>query len=85
MWLGIANSYWSRGLADADIAFRLFGLKVRLQENVAMGALFTIASSEGYALRRIFEAIGPDHPPGSGGRTGGRVQARHGACAIAPP
>jgi hypothetical protein len=40
------------------IVFPLFGLKVSLGENFAIGGLFTVASiARSYALRRIFEAI----------------------------
>ena len=40
------------------IVFPLFGLVVGLSENLAIGALFTIASIlRSYALRRLFEAI----------------------------
>ena len=40
------------------IVFPLFGLRVSLDENVAIGALFTIASiARSYILRRVFEAI----------------------------
>jgi hypothetical protein len=40
------------------IVFPLLGLQVSLGENLAIGALFTIASiARSYALRRVFEAI----------------------------
>ncbi len=40
------------------LAFPLFGLKASLEQNLALGALFTIAAvCRSYALRRIFEAL----------------------------
>ena len=40
------------------IVFPLFDLEVTLGENLAIGALFTIASlCRAYVLRRLFEAI----------------------------
>ena len=40
------------------IIFPLFGLQVSLGDNLAIGALFTLASiARSYTLRRIFEAI----------------------------
>jgi hypothetical protein len=40
------------------IVFPMFGLEVSLSENLAIGALFTIASiARSYALRRASEAI----------------------------
>jgi hypothetical protein len=40
------------------IVFPMFGLEVSLSENLAIGALFTIASiARSYVLRRVFEAI----------------------------
>ena len=40
------------------LAFPLFGLDASLEENLAMGALFTVASvCRSYLLRRIFEAL----------------------------
>ncbi len=45
-------------LATQLVAFPLFDLKVRLEENLAIGALFTAASIiRSYALRRVFGAI----------------------------
>ena len=40
------------------IVFPLFDLEVTLSENLAIGALFTLASiCRSFALRRLFEAI----------------------------
>ena len=40
------------------IVFPLFGLRVSLGNNLAIGGLFTVASvARSYALRRVFEAI----------------------------
>ena len=40
------------------LAFPLFGLDASLEENLALGVLFTIASvCRSYVLRRIFEAL----------------------------
>ena len=40
------------------LAFPLFGLDASLEENLALGALFTVASiCRSYLLRRIFEAL----------------------------
>ena len=40
------------------LAFPLFGLDASLEENLALGGLFTIASvCRSYLLRRIFEAL----------------------------
>ncbi|MDG4575420.1 MAG: hypothetical protein P9C36_03760 [Defluviicoccus sp.] len=40
------------------LAFPLFGLEASLEENLALGALFTIASvCRSYVLRRVFEAL----------------------------
>ena len=41
-----------------QIVFPLFGLQVSLDENLAIGGLFTLASiARSYVLRRVFEAI----------------------------
>ena len=40
------------------VAFPLFGFDASLEENLALGGLFTIASlCRSYLLRRIFEAL----------------------------
>jgi len=40
------------------LAFPLFGLDASLEENLALGVLFTVASlCRSYVLRRIFEAL----------------------------
>ena len=40
------------------LAFPLFGLDASLEENLALGALFTVASvCRSYVLRRLFETI----------------------------
>ena len=40
------------------IVFPLFGLRVSLGENLAIGGLFTLASiARSYVLRRVFETI----------------------------
>ncbi|MDG4601427.1 MAG: hypothetical protein P9C55_01565 [Defluviicoccus sp.] len=40
------------------LVFPLFGLDASLEENLALGGLFTVASvCRSYVLRRIFEAL----------------------------
>jgi hypothetical protein len=56
----VANVLVGYGVAVLTqiIVFPLFGLRVSLGENLAIGALFTLASiARSYALRRVFEAI----------------------------
>ena len=45
-------------LATQVVVFPLFGMKVTLAENLAIGALFTIVSlARSYCLRRAFEML----------------------------
>ena len=47
------------------LVFPLFALEVSLGENLAIGGLFTLASiARSYTLRRAFEAIRKQVPPG---------------------
>ncbi|SUS08429.1 conserved hypothetical protein [uncultured Defluviicoccus sp.] len=49
---------YSVAVAMQMLAFPLFGLDASLEENLALGALFTIASvCRSYLLRRIFESL----------------------------
>ena len=49
---------YSIAVAMQMLVFPLFGLDASLEENLALGALFTIASvCRSYLLRRIFEAL----------------------------
>ena len=49
---------YSVAVAMQMLVFPLFGLEASLEENLALGALFTIASvCRSYLLRRIFEAL----------------------------
>ena len=55
--VNIAVGY-SVAVAMQILAFPLFGLDASLEENLALGGLFTIASvCRSYVLRRIFEAL----------------------------
>ena len=55
--VNIAVGY-SVAVAMQILAFPLFGLEASLEENLALGALFTIASvCRSFVLRRIFEAL----------------------------
>ena len=55
--VNIAVGY-SVAVAMQMLAFPLFGLDASLEENLALGALFTVASvCRSYLLRRIFEAL----------------------------
>ena len=55
--VNIAVGYFV-AVAMQILAFPLFGLDASLEENLALGALFTIASvCRSYLLRRIFEAL----------------------------
>jgi hypothetical protein len=57
----IANVVLGYALAVATqiVAFPWFGLHPSLGENLALGGIFTaISLIRGYALRRMFEAIG---------------------------
>ena len=56
----IANVAVGYGVAVATqiAVFPMFGLHASLSENLAIGAIFTLASiARSYALRRVFEAI----------------------------
>jgi hypothetical protein len=56
----IANVLAGFGVAVATqiAVFPLFGLRTSLAENLAMGAIFTVASIvRSYCLRRVFEGI----------------------------
>jgi hypothetical protein len=45
-------------VATQIAVFPLFGLEVRLSDNLAIGAIFTLVSIlRSYSLRRLFEAI----------------------------
>ena len=45
-------------VATQIAVFPLFGLEVRLSDNLAMGAIFTgVSILRSYSLRRLFEAI----------------------------
>ena len=45
-------------VATQIAVFPLFGLEVRLSDNLAIGAIFTgVSILRSYSLRRIFEAI----------------------------
>ena len=49
---------YSVAVAMQMLAFPLFGLDASLEENMALGGLFTIPSvCRSYLLRRIFEAL----------------------------
>ena len=55
--VNIAVGY-SVAVAMQMLAFPLFGLEASLEENLALGGLFTIASvCRSFALRRAFEAL----------------------------
>jgi uncharacterized protein (DUF2062 family) len=56
----LANVAVGFGVAVATqiAVFPMFGLHASLSENLAIGAIFTVASiARSYALRRAFEAI----------------------------
>lgn len=49
---------YSIAVATQIAVFPLFGLEVRLLDNLAIGAIFTAVSIlRSYSLRRLFEAI----------------------------
>ncbi|HOT84025.1 MAG TPA: hypothetical protein PLQ12_12080 [Candidatus Defluviicoccus seviourii] len=55
--VNIAVGYFV-AVAMQILAFPLFGLDASLEENLALGVLFTVASlCRSYVLRRIFEAL----------------------------
>ncbi|MFZ1413503.1 MAG: hypothetical protein WAS73_02830, partial [Defluviicoccus sp.] len=55
--VNIAVGYFV-AVAMQILAFPLFGLAASLEENLALGGLFTIASvCRSYVLRRIFDAL----------------------------
>jgi hypothetical protein len=57
----IANVVVGYGIAVATqlIVFPWFGLPAHLNDALAIGGIFTIVSvARGFALRRIFEAVG---------------------------
>ena len=55
--VNIAVGYFV-AVAMQILAFPLFGLDASLEENLALGGLFTVASvCRSYLLRRIFEAL----------------------------
>lgn len=55
--VNVATGYFV-AVAMQVLAFPLFGLDASLEENLALGGLFTIASvCRSYVLRRIFEAL----------------------------
>ena len=56
----VTNVVVGYGLAVATqlAVFPLFGLPARLNDALAMGAIFTVVSiARGYALRRFFEGL----------------------------
>ena len=56
----VANVLVGYGIAVATQAmvFPLFGLQASIEDNLLIGAIFTIVSIvRGFALRRLFEAL----------------------------
>ena len=57
--------------------FPLFGLRVSLGDNLALGAVFTaISLARSYALRRLFEAFRMRSAPGTSLDQRGSLRAR---------
>ena len=56
----VANVLVGYGIAVATQAmvFPLFGLRASIEDNLLIGAIFTVVSiARGYTMRRLFEAL----------------------------